>query len=150
MSTELQLHSWGRRFELITALIFAWQITGILKCDIIILQTFTFKPLNLIMWIVIRSADLIDLWVICLWSFAHMVRRDQVNTDHTVQHRSYSENLWKVCLFCSQNNKIVWLSNMARHILRNVQGVQRFVGFFLFLDFAFHADWLSRWSHVTY
>ena len=35
----------------------------------------------------------------------------------------------KVCLFCSQDNKIVWLSNMADTFLRNSRGAQRFVGF---------------------
>ena len=33
--------------------------------------------------------------------------------EQSTKRRSRSENIWKVCLFYSQNNKIVWLSNMA-------------------------------------
>ena len=55
-------------------------------------------------------------------------------------HASWcSENMQKVCLFYSQNNKIVWLSNMAD---------TRFVGF-LFLIVLFEcrlAVWHS-WTH---
>ena len=33
--------------------------------------------------------------------------------EQSTKRISRSENMWKVCLFYSQNNKIVWLSNMA-------------------------------------
>ena len=47
----------------------------------------------------------------------------------------------KLCLFCSRNNKIVWLSNMADIFLRNSRGAQRFVGFFSWL--CFFGCWLA-------
>ena len=34
-------------------------------------------------------------------------------SEQSKKHRSRSENMWKVCLCYSQNNKLVWLSNMA-------------------------------------
>ena len=53
----------------------------------------------------IQFSDLIDLWVITVKQpmiFCACMRR-----------RSRSERMWKYCLFCSQNNKVVWLSNIA-------------------------------------
>ena len=61
------------------------------------------------------------------------------------EQRSRSENMWKVCLFYRQNNKIVWLSNMSEMLLRNSRGAQRFVGF----DCAFRVliGWAGKlWS----
>ena len=49
--------------------------------------------------------------------------------EQSAKRRSSSENMWKVSLYYSQNNKIVWLSNMADIIFRNSGGAQRFVGF---------------------
>ena len=71
------------------------------------------KKNSICIYHVIGYCDLVDLWVIKikrLWSFACLVCRDHVNS---TKRRSHSKNLWKVCWFCSQNNKIVWLSNMA-------------------------------------
>ena len=62
---------------------------------------------------VTRFSDNVDLWIIkikSLWSFVHVVHRDQVN--RTRNTWISSENVWKVCLFYSQNNKIFWWSNV--------------------------------------
>ena len=101
------------------------------------------KKNSICIYHVIGYCDLVDLWVIKikrLWSFACLVCRDHVNS---TKRRSHSKNLWKVCWFCSQNNKIVWLSNMADtcFFLRDSRGAQWFLGFFV-LD----ANWLGRQS----
>ena len=71
-------------------------------------------------------------------------RSTSTSSEQSTKRRSRSENMRKVCLFYSQNNKIVWLSNMGRHIfLRNSWGAQRFVGFFSWLCFSV-TDWLGR------
>ena len=87
--------------------------------------------------LVIGFFDHVDLWVIKMkspWSFGHVVCR--FASEQSAKHRSLSEDMWKVCLFYSQNNKIVWFSNMADTFWRNLRVAQRFVGF-LFLDCAF-------------
>ena len=53
------------------------------------------------------------------------------SNEQSTKNKLPSENMWKVCLFFSQNNKIVWLSNMAEHFWRNSRSAQRFVCFFL-------------------
>ena len=67
----------------------------------------------------------------------------------SMKHRSSSENTRKVCLFYSQSNKSVWLSNMADILLRNSRGAQRYVGFFSWLYFP-DADWLGRQAPITW
>ena len=62
-------------------------------------------------------------------------------SEQSMKRRSGSENMWKVCLFYSHSNKILWLSNSW--------GVQRFVVFFSWLCFS-GADWLCRWTSVTW
>ena len=54
------------------------------------------------------------------------------SSEQITKHRYRSKNMQKMCLFYSQVNKIVWLSNMADTILTNSRGAQRYVGF-LFL-----------------
>ena len=44
--------------------------------------------------------------ILCAWSTSR-------SREQSTKRRSLSENMWKVCLLYSQNNKIVWLSNMA-------------------------------------
>ena len=56
--------------------------------------------------------------------------------EQSTKHRSRSENMRKVCLFCSQNNKILWLSNMAVTFLDKFTKSAR-VGGPYFLDCAF-------------
>ena len=74
----------------------------------------------------------------------HCGRSTSRSREQSMKRRSRSENMWKICLFYSQNNKIVWLSNMAdTFFLRNLGGAQRNVGFFSWLCFT-DADWLNR------
>ena len=47
--------------------------------------------------------------------------------------KSHSENMWKVCLFCSQNNKIVWLSNMADTFLEKFMRCAKDCGLFFLI-----------------
>ena len=90
-----------------------------------------------------RFFDLVDLWVMILCARSTSRSREQ-----STKRRSRSENMWKVCLFYSQNNKIVWLSNMADTFWRNSRGAQRFVGFSwsCFSD----ADWLGWQTPITW
>ena len=71
-------------------------------------------------------------------------RRMSRSREQSTRRRSRNKNMWMVCLFCSQNNNIVWLSNMADSCLRKWRGAQRFVGFFVIALFgcwlAEHAD----------
>ena len=56
----------------------------------------------------------VDLWVIKIKTpmilCAHSTSR---LGEQSVEHRSCSKNMLNVCLFYGQNNKIVWLSNIA-------------------------------------
>ena len=62
----------------------------------------------------IGFSDLIDLWVIKIKKPMILCARTTLRSrEQSTKCRSPSENMWKVCLFYSQNNKIVWLSNMA-------------------------------------
>ena len=77
---------------------------------------------------------LVDLWVIKIKRPMILCARNTSRSrEQSKKRRSRSENMRKVCLFYSQNNKILWLSNNADIIiiiiLRNSHGVQRFVGF---------------------
>ena len=56
--------------------------------------------------------------------------------EQSTKRRSRSENMWKVCLFYSQNNKIVWLSNMADTFLEKFTRCAKVCGL-LFLDCAY-------------
>ena len=53
----------------------------------------------------IQFSDLIDLWVITV--------KQPMILCACMRCRSCSQRMWKDCLFCSQNNNIVWLSNIA-------------------------------------
>ena len=62
-----------------------------------------------------RISNLFDLWVIkikSLWSFARVVRQDKVNRTRNADHAARTCERF-VYINNSQNNKIVWLSNMA-------------------------------------
>ena len=72
--------------------------------------------------------------------------------EQITKRRSSSDNMWKVCLVCSQNNKIVWLSNMADTFYEVRKGLWAF-----FLDCAFRMliGWTDKapvtwiWSHYN-
>ena len=94
---------------------------------------------------VIGFFNLIDLWVIkirepmilCTCSTSR-------SSKHSTEHRSKNENMRKFCLYYSQNNKIVWLSNMETHFLEKFTRCTKVCGLFI-LDCAF---WASKlWSH---
>ena len=68
------------------------------------------------------------------WSFANVI--PSRSSEQSTKRRSRSENMWKVCLFCSQNNKIVWLSNAADTFLEKFTKCAKVCGLF-FLDCAF-------------
>ena len=93
---------------------------------------------------------LVDLWVITikkaiiLYTYG-TVCRDWVNRAWTTDHTTWT---CKRFVYSVQNNKIVWLSNMADTFVRSSWGVQRCVGFFSWLCFL-DADWLKRQTPVT-
>ena len=71
------------------------------------------------------------------------------SSEQSTKHRSRREINRKVCSFYSQNNKIVWLSNMAdTFFVWNSRGAQRFVGFFSWLRLS-DADWLGGLTLIT-
>ena len=64
-------------------------------------------------------------------------------------NRSGSENMWEVCLFSSQDNKILWLSNMANTLFEKFLRCAKASGL-SFLDCAFWVliGWAHKlWSH---
>ena len=70
--------------------------------------------------------------------------------EQSTKRRSRSKNMRKVCLFYSQVNENVWLSNMADTVLRNSWGAQRFVGFFFLI--VLFGCWLAgqaNFNHVA-
>ena len=83
----------------------------------------------------------------CLWSFAHVVHRDQMNRARNIDHAA--RTCQRFSLFYSQNNKIVWLSNMAEHFWRNSRGAQRFVGFY-YLSVRFRCWLAERQTPITW
>ena len=71
----------------------------------------------------------------------HAIRRDQLSEQST-KYRSRSENVRKVCLFYRQNNKIVWLSNMADTFFEKFARCAKVCGLF-FLIVLFEC-WLAE------
>ena len=61
-----------------------------------------------------------------------------------ITSRSHESRARNVCLFYSQNNKSIWLSNMADNILRNSRGAQRCMGFFLDCIFRVLIGWAGK------
>ena len=57
-------------------------------------------------------------------------------SEQSTKRRSCSENMWEVCLFYSQNNKIVWLLNMPDTCFEKFTRCAKLCGLF-FLDCAF-------------
>ena len=52
--------------------------------------------------------------------------------------------MWKVCLFCSQNNKSVWLSNMADTFLEKFRKCAKDCGLFSWLCFRMLIGWVDK------
>ena len=63
----------------------------------------------------IGFSDLVDFWVMKVKKKPMILcaRSMSRSREQRTKCRSSSENTWKVCLFYSQNNKVVWLSNMT-------------------------------------
>ena len=71
------------------------------------------------------------------------------SSERSTKRRSRSENMWKVCLFYSQNNKIEWLSYItADTFWRNLRGAQRYVGFYFLVVLC--GCWLAEQTPVTW
>ena len=71
------------------------------------------------------------------------------SSEQITKRRSRSENVWKVCLFYSHNNKILWLSNIADTFNEKFTRCAKVYGFFP-LDCAFRTliGWAGKlWSH---
>ena len=63
---------------------------------------------------------LVDLWVkiIKIKKPMNLCTRSTLrSSEQSTKHRSHRESMQKVCLFSSQNNKIVWLSNSGLFFL---------------------------------
>ena len=74
--------------------------------------------------------------------------RTSRSREQSTKQRWSSENLWKVCLFYTQN--VLWLWNMADTFRKNSRSAQRFVGFFLDCAFRMLIGWAHRlWSRVS-
>ena len=68
------------------------------------------------------------------------------SSEQSKKCRSHSKNMWKVCLFYSQNNKTVWLSNMADTFLEKFTRCAKVCGL-VFLDCAFEC-WLAGQTNL--
>ena len=64
--------------------------------------------------------------------------------EQSTKRRSCSKSMRKVCLFYSQNNKIVWLANMTENTK-----CAKVCGLFSWLCF-WDADWLGKQTPITW
>ena len=89
--------------------------------------------------------DLDDLWVIKIKKYMILCAPGTSRSrEQSSKCKSSSENMWKVILFYSQNNTIIWLSNVTECL------VWRCVGCLFFLLFFLGADWLGRQTLITW
>ena len=65
------------------------------------------------------------------WSFAHVVRRDHMNRSRNADQAATTCE--RFILFYSQNNKIVWLSNMADTFLEKFTRCAKVCGLFFLI-----------------
>ena len=72
------------------------------------------------------------------WSFAYVVRRDHVNRAQNADHATRTCEI----LYYSQNNKIVWLSNMADTLVWEIHEVCK--GLWSFFLIVYFRCWLAR------
>ena len=78
-------------------------------------------------------SDSVDLWVIKIKQPMILCARSTLKSS---EQRLSSESMWKVCLFYSQHNKILWLSKMADTFVREIHQVRKGLWDFVFLDSA--------------
>ena len=121
----------GRCSQDVEKLIFMWLVIWRVRCD-------TEKH-----WLVtscchtIAFSDLVDLWVIKMKKPMILCARSTSRSrEQSTKRRSRSENMWMVCYFYGQNNKIAWLSNMADRSLEKFTRCTKVCGLF-FLDCSF-------------
>ena len=77
-------------------------------------------------------------------------RNTSRSREQSKKRRSRSENMWKVCLFCSQNRRKKVIMKHDRHIcLRNSLGAQRFWVLYPWLCFS-DAHWLGRQTPIIW
>ena len=108
-----------------------------------------------VIWILatflIGFSDLNDLWVskikkpmiLCTSSMSRWC-------EQSTKHRRSSENMWKVCLCYSQNNKILWLSNTSNTFDGEIHAVRKsMLAFYSWLCYT-GSDWLSRQTPITW
>ena len=76
------------------------------------------------------------------------MKRPMKWTEHKMQI-TFSENMQKVSLFYCQNNKIVWLSNMADTYFGGIQEVRKGMCFFSWLCFS-DVHSLGRQTPITW
>ena len=92
---------------------------------------------------VIGFSDLVDLWVIKLKKPMILCARSTSRSrEQRTKRRLSSENTWKVCLFCSENNTILWWPNMADTFLEKFTRCARVYGPFFCLT-AHFGCWLA-------
>ena len=77
-------------------------------------------------------------------------RNTSRSREQSKKRRSRSENMWKVCFFCSQNRRKKVIMKHDRHIcLRNSLGAQRFWVLYPWLCFS-NAHWLGRQTPIIW
>ena len=74
--------------------------------------------------------------------FIDFARSTLRSSEHSTKRTSRDENMWKVCLFYSQNNKIVWLSNMADIFFLEIHQVHK--GLWAFFLIVLFECWLAE------
>ena len=67
-----------------------------------------------------------------------------ISHEQRTKRRRSSENMWKVCLFYSQNNKIVWLSNVADTFWGKFTRCAKVCGFFFSTAFRMLIGWAGK------
>ena len=112
-----------------------------------------FSPTHFNVLMIIKFSDLVGLWVIKIEKPMILCARSTSRSRE--QNRKYRESKQRqrevtarisagtVCLFYSQNNKIVWLSNMGDIVLEKFTRCAKVCGSFSWLCLS-DADWLGR------
>ena len=94
-------------------------------------------------------SDLVDLWVTTIKKPMILCARSASRSrEQSTKRRSHSENTREVCLFYSQNNKLLWLSNMSDTFFEKCTRCAKVWGLFSWLYFS-DPDWLDRQPPIT-
>ena len=87
--------------------------------------------------------DLADLWAV------KIKKKPMILSARCTSRRSRCEKMRKVCLFFSQNNKIVWLSNMADTFLEKFTRCAKGCGFFSWCRFGCWLVGQANYDHMV-